>query len=261
MKLVASLIVKDELSRYLVPCIDHLLPFVDEIRVVDDGSTDGTLEYLGEYEAAGVPLHVRGAGTVGVFEHEGDARQRLLDWTLEAEPTHILAIDGDEFVTDGALLRHTLLKTPDANVFTLTMEEVWKAFPECLCVRYDGGWHPTKTSCLYRVPPPAERDANWRIRDLALAPGREPSTVKRIAQAGRATETGVSLLHFGWANEAARAARHARYVEADGGRYHRSSHLNSIIWPDERVEMESRSWPVPLVRWREMILARSGAPT
>ena len=39
------------------------------------------------------------------FDHEGRARQRLLEKTMAADPSHILAIDADEFVTDGPALR------------------------------------------------------------------------------------------------------------------------------------------------------------
>jgi len=55
--------------------------------------------------------------------------------------------------------------------------------------------------------------------------------------------TATHILHLGWANQAARAARHQRYVEADGGRFHRSSHLDSILWPDNMVTLRGRPWP------------------
>lgn len=254
MKLVASMVVKDELGRYLAPCVEHLLSFCDELRILDDGSTDGTLEYLDSIPEVATLTSPEPT----FFQHEGTTRQRLLDWTLLADPTHVLAIDADEFVADGQALRATAERHPAALAFTLEMQEVWKAFEECLCIRQDGGWYPGRASILYRVPPPAEREPQFAIRDLALACGREPSTVKRIAQAGRATVTGTEVLHFGWTNVAERVARHHRYVVADGGRYHRSAHLASIIWPDEKVEMESRDWPPELVPYREQILAKGG---
>lgn len=255
MKLVASMIVRNELGRYLEPCLAHLLAFVDEIRIVDDGSDDGTREWLYDTAPANVSIY---SVPTSFFEHEGRARQALLDFTLEADPTHILAIDADEFVADGKKVRAAIAAFPASLAFTLEMCEVWKAWEECLCVRYDGGWAPTRSSALYSVPPPELREGTWAIRDLALSCGREPSTVKRIAQLGKATPTGTEILHFGWTNEADRAARHARYEVADGGRYHRSSHLASIVWPDEKVEMESRDWPPALDQYRPAIVARGG---
>jgi glycosyltransferase involved in cell wall biosynthesis len=49
-KLIASLIVRNELKRYLEPCVAHLLEFCDEIRVLDDRSDDGTREWLAKQE-------------------------------------------------------------------------------------------------------------------------------------------------------------------------------------------------------------------
>lgn len=265
MKLVASLIVHNEMSRFLRPCIEHLTAFCDEIRVLDDGSTDDTYEWIRDTEwmrhslsGGGCRVECLYNDESKFFRHEGRARQQLLNWTLEASPTHILALDADEFVADGVAIRAAIDRDPAALAFTVEMQEVWKAWDECLCIRYDGGWAPTRSSLLYRVPPPHLRDGQWHIRDLALSSGREPSSVKRLAQAGKATAVATEVLHFGWTNELDRAARHQRYVVADNGRYHRSQHLASIVWPDAKVEMESREWPPALDRWRDQIVARGG---
>src|SRR5262245_21066405 len=120
-KLVASMIVRNELGRYLRPCINALLGYCDEIRVLDDGSDDGTYEYLSESPLTRV---LRNDGPT-FFEHEGAARQRLYEWTLQAQPTHILAIDADEFVEDGHRLRGQLDLARAA--WSLCIQEIWQA--------------------------------------------------------------------------------------------------------------------------------------
>lgn len=240
---------RNEIDRYLVPCIDHLLAFCDLVAVLDDCSTDGSYEWLRSRRGVEV---VRTLGP-NFFKHEGQARQRLLEFTFEQRPTHVVALDADELASEGAAIRAACETTHD--VFSLPMLEVWKAQPDCLCVRGDGGWRPHATGALWRVPADTAR---LRIADRALACGRVPTVVDQA----RATPIDAQLWHFGWANETERVARHRRYAVADGGRYHASQHLDSILWPDDRVAMHGYDWPESLLPYRQQILERTmrGAP-
>lgn len=250
MKLVASVIVRNELGRYLEECVGHLLEFCDEVRVLDDASDDGTSEWLTEVHHAA--LQVRRRDAHGFYEHEGLARQELLEWTLAGEPDYVLAIDADEFVADPSLIRRAM--KGGAPVCSLVMEEVWEvdAAADCLCVREDGGWRSHPVSVLWAP----SAGGGWRIADRALACGRVPEAVQR---ARYAAATGTEILHFGWANEAERAARHARYAEHDGGRFHRSAHLDSILWPCEQVDLRGRRWPPALEARRGALQAAAAA--
>lgn len=257
MKLTASVIVRDELDRYLVPFLQHLAGFVDEIRVLDDGSTDDWADRLraadGTHALDLDVLHVLRAEETSFWQDEGAARQALLEWTLEGQPDWVLAIDADEFVSDGAALR-ALIDAPAAPaVYTLNMREIWVASDECLCVRQDGGWREHGVPILWRVPGPTVRQLDrakpyalrqWRIPERKVAPGREPVAVRTLARNGRhVAASGVDVLHFGWACRADRQARYQRYLEHDGGRYHASAHLASIMFPDSRVKLEGIDWP------------------
>jgi glycosyltransferase involved in cell wall biosynthesis len=242
-KLVASLLAHNERSRYLEPCIRHLQEFCDAVYLYDDGSTDGTSQRAHEL---GAVVSFQGRSTF--FEHEGRTRQRALDWALTGRPTHVLSLDCDEFVDDGPALR-CVLESSQASEFSLEMCEVWRAFDECLCVRMDGGWRPHGIPALWRVP---GNPARLRIADRALACGRVPVSIDQRAR--HAQVTGASLLHFGWANESERAARHHRYAVADGGRFHQSQHLASILWPNDKVAMDGRVWPASLEPVRAQIL-------
>lgn len=237
MKLVASMIVHNEVWRYLPHTIAHLRDFCDEIVVLDDASDDGTSEWL--IEQADEQLLVARNPTPEFFVHEGRARQRLLDNTLARKPTHVLAIDADEFISDGSAVRARLRDR--AAAFTLLMEEVWDASGDVLRVREDGGWRAHPIPCLYAIP---RGGPDLRIQNRALACGREPQAVQRYAR--RAPATGESILHFGWANPAERQARYDRYAVADGGRFHANAHLLSILWPPEKIMLRDRPWPTGL---------------
>jgi len=249
-KLVAGLLVRNEINRYLEESVGHLLEFCDEVRVLDDGSTDGTSEWLTEVHDS--RLKHRRRDTPGFYEHEGRTRNELLQWTLEGEPTHVLAIDADEFVADPGAVRSSCAM--GGSVYTLDMQEVWELDGDCLCIREDGGWRSHPIPILWAVTRGAEA---WRISDRPLACGRVPLEVQTRR---RPPDSGTEILHFGWANEEERATRHARYVEHDQGRYHRNDHLDSIMWPSHQVELRGRGWPAALTERRDGISTRVKAP-
>jgi hypothetical protein len=231
-KLVASLLCRNERSRFLVPCIEHLKTFCDSISVLDDGSTDGSYEWLrGQW---GVDVK-RNSGP-GFFHDEGRIRNALLDWTFEAEPTHVIALDLDEFVTDGQKLRKSL---SSGELWGLQMREVWKADELHLWVRDDGGWKSHLAPIVYTTP--EHRDGSWKIQNRKLACGRTPVAIRRNLR--ETVNTKIDVLHFGWTKESDRAKRYARYAEHDAGRYHSSAHLASILAEDKRVRMSRLKWP------------------
>lgn len=244
MKLVGSMIVRDELHRYLPESLAALLGFCEEVRILDDGSTDEWGDIisadLGRRDATRVAVLRRNESTF--FQHEGQARQALLDWTLQGEPTHILAIDADEFISDPDSLR-AACADPAVAAWNVCMQEVWNARPEGLELRQDGGWAEHDVTILYR---PARLPGALVFPDRALACGRVPTAV---AGAPRG-HTCSAILHFGWANLAERESRYQRYAEADGGKFHAGDHLDSILLPDEAIELNTRAWPPAFTAYR-----------
>jgi hypothetical protein len=237
MKLTAMMIVRNEADRYLFPCIGHLLEFCDEVRVLDDCSEDS---WVFDHPQVVVKHSLHSA----FFEHEGRARQELLEWTMEGNPTHILAIDADEFVSDGQALRAAMEAGSHTGVWKLTMTEIWKADSEYLSVRWDGDWKPRPVGIAFSVPDTITNRQNrrhWRIPDRALACGRVP-LLTQMAGNRTAAEPVTEILHFGWACEADRNARYQRYVVHDGGRFHQNKHLDSIMWGDGQVQLRRIPW-------------------
>lgn len=247
MKLIASVIVRDELGRYLDLCIASLLEYCDEIRVLDDESTDGWEEALRPgWGKAGARVHVlrRERGEGGAFHRHAIGRDQLLQWTLKAEPSHILAIDADELVSDGARLRRLCQQRP--GHLSLEMCEVWQPCEERLCVRTDGGWKPRQVAMLWRP----DLRLYHRIRDRGSATGRTPESLRRES----AEVAEVACFHFGWAREAERVERAARYDSAPG---HAKAHTDSILWPASRVRLEGWAWPPALEPIKGELLKRT----
>jgi hypothetical protein len=228
MKLVASMPVRNELGRYLRSTVTAALSYCDELVAVDDGSSDGTFEYLEDLERVTVARASEAGWSSGGSEHS--TRQQLFELTLAAEPTHVLAIDADELVSDGQRLRSVLERDRAATVWTLRVVELWRQEPAA--IRVDGGWAPRSAPILYRAPQALGR--GWQIADRRCACPREPIAVSRSHERRR---TGIDLIHMGWMDKSARAARTARYLEHDRGEHHARAHLESILWPDARVEL------------------------
>ena len=252
-KIAASLILRDELSRYLEPCLLSLLEFCDEVRVLDDGSTDGWYETLkpgwGDATSRVHVLDHSGHGDQPAFHSHAQARNRLVAWSMEGGADYVLAVDADEFVTDGAALRRACEFGSPA--VSLTMREVWEACDDCLCIREDGGWRSHDIAICWR--PDAVAGRSLAIRDLGHATGRVPEAVNTLA----AMPSGVSVLHFGWANRQERAVRYERYAVGDGGQFHALAHIQSIMWPDEKVECDAMDWPAGLADVQGTILERA----
>lgn len=255
MKICASLIIRNEADRYLEACLAHLLEFVDEVVIFDNGSEDGWEETLRpSWGDAGSRVIVWRDSDADIqagslFVNHAARRQRLLDLTLTREPTWILAVDADEFVADGAALRAACEQQQHVGALALCLQEVWNAHDDHLDLRQDGGWREHDVAMLWR---PDQIRKPLTIVDRGPATGRTPETLNhRLTAHGH---TCTALLHFGWANQAERADRHRRYVIADGGRFHNSRHLDSIMWPDAKVGMTPTDWPPTLEPYRAQIL-------
>jgi hypothetical protein len=231
-KIVASAIVRNEAGRYLAGWLDHLLTFCDEVRLLDDSSTDRTRDIAASYSE----VYVQPNRGPAFFEFESEARNALLAWTMRAQADYVLAIDADEFVGDAPAIRRAVMG--EHLVYSLTMREVWKVNGAQLGLRIDGLWGERRCPLLWRTPREL-RGSAWKIPRRKLACGREPQVVR----SNRGVDTGVGVYHFGWTREAERQARAQRYFDHDRGRFHADKHLQSILWPDEKVKLKWVPWP------------------
>ncbi len=174
-------------------------------------------------------------------------------------PTHILAIDADEFIADGQALRAALVDPPN-GIVKLEMTEVWGADEQSLHIRCDGKWPPRPIGIAFSVPQDHHIDRqkrrHWRIPPSAGACGRVPIMVQSASNRTQVKPT-TSILHFGWACKADRQKRYERYSHTDGFG-HDNKHIESIMFPDSRVAITRIPWPESLDK--ETLLARVNRP-
>ena len=88
-KLSACLIVRDEIDA-IESCVDSITPWIDELVIVDTGSTDGTWEW--------VQMRAHRCAQIEWPEHFAQARNVSLDL---ATGDWILVIDADERLIEG----------------------------------------------------------------------------------------------------------------------------------------------------------------
>ncbi len=98
MKLVAAIPARNELGRYLEPCVAHLLEFCDAVRIGDDGSSDGWQEALrGAWGADGRRVLSKSTAARSgdaAFDSHAASRNNLLRFALAAYRTwRLLALD------------------------------------------------------------------------------------------------------------------------------------------------------------------------
>lgn len=242
------MIVHNEVSRYLTQSLPALLAYCDDVCVWDDASTDGTDEWLRSLQNENENLRVFYGRRTEMFKHEGQARQKLLDWTLTFSPNYIMAIDADEFVANPSALVNAVAFFAPISVFSLEMVEVWDAQPEFLLSREDGGWRSHHVPIVWQAPE-IENKHQWEFLDRGLACGRVPARVHSL----NTNLTGIQLLHFGWANRSERTSRWKRYDELDRGNFHAKDHLDSIMWPNDQVQVLKRSWSLGLMPFKDEV--------
>ena len=248
LKLVASMIVKNEMGRYLELALDHLLTFCDEIARLDDGSTDGSYRLCQALPQVEV---LRNPGP-SFFEHEGKARQNLYEWTLRGLPDYVLAIDADEFVTNPDYLR-VAMESGRSRLHALSSSRPGRCPIAASTSASMASWGPRKIPILYQI---IRQSRHWRIAPKQLACGREPEQV--IQRSRRATATGSRSSTSGGRTRPSAAARAQRYYDHDHGKFHQDRHLQSILWdgpagadaasaPGRRASSRlssRRSWPL-----------------
>jgi hypothetical protein len=128
-KLVTALLVKNEADKYLERVLKRCWEFSDDVLVLDDGSTDGSLRM-----AWRLGCQVRERREAGMWGNEAPARAELWDWGAKE------AGDGWLLICDADMLWHgdprPLTLTTQHNSWALCLYDMWDG-PQYRC---DGFW-------------------------------------------------------------------------------------------------------------------------
>ncbi|MGC7871584.1 glycosyltransferase family 2 protein [Desulfosporosinus sp. SYSU MS00001] len=184
---------KDNLERF----VNYVLPLVNHLVVYDDGSTDGSYEYLLQR----TPYVIR--GTKNDFVNERSHKQLLLEEALKLDPDFILWLDADEVLTANAAekLQELCRECAENQIDAVNMHEIniWRSNSwQRLDSLYDQGWFCR----LWRVVP----GICFHDTKPGLHQPLFPSTIRSVKWT-----LDVQVLHYGFSSEQRLAYKYLIY--------------------------------------------------
>jgi glycosyltransferase involved in cell wall biosynthesis len=223
MSLIANMVVKNEVDRYLEEVLSDLLLYVDKIVITDDASTDNTVEVCKRY----TPHVYSNAESLFCVDEAALRQSSINNLGKHASPGDwILAIDADEIIWSTRAPIKELIRTTKYDVISLEFINMWNPTH----YRVDKMWKPTLCTKLFRYV------KNGKIKDRKLACGSEPTYVEDAVRKGRwLRDSGLKIQHLGYMFDEDKKIKYDRYMEIDGGKFHSGNHLKSIM--DKKVEL------------------------
>ena len=212
MKLVAMLRVKDEIM-WIEQCLARLSEFVDEIVILDNGSTDGTIEVYKNFPKIRTVLKTEGY-------HEGRDKIMLHEAAKELNPDWIIWCDGDELFEpafDRTVVEQYMRSHYNKVTFRMCnfwLSKKWFRIDD----RYFAYTLNPQRSMWRNIPEAYFRDRKMHNGDIQAVPSPHYLSPYRIE-------------HYGYANERKTRDKYERYKIIDTGSSRDYEHLN----PDQRT--------------------------
>lgn len=228
-RIIGHMVVRNEIDRYLRTSVAWLRDITDQVFVFDDRSSDGTYQWLRDQRIPVLQRPIAGssfAENEALFrgrawrELEHLVRPTLNDW--------VLCIDADEFLvaeprTDVGPTRELITDNIQRalhaghDAITFPVREVFGfAADHTPMVRTDGYWGMISACRLVRCVDTGTFGVQREGGGSIPAGWADPYLADRLA-----------ILHLGYARDADRRAKHARYSTAGSG--HNPRHVASIL--------------------------------
>ena len=221
MSLLVCTLCKDEMGRYLTDVVPIWQDFADDILVVDDGSTDGSYEYLMEQGC-----DVRRNYGEPMFGHEGDIRNYL--WQLATQQPHdwLLWLDTDMYPASNPRRFMPMLEESHVNAAFFHYVDLWGDG----VYREDNWWYAHLRPRCWGVRNPGPND--YKVQDRGWHSGHIP--IEAIKKPFATFPATCSLMHLAYATEEGRYRQHDKYRSLyDAG------HLTQVEWEHAQTIIDS----------------------
>lgn len=198
MKLLAILRIKNQILT-IEECLSRLSDLVDEIVVLDNGSTDGTFEVYSKYSKISNILRTE------QFD-EGRDKVMLLEAAKKSNPNWIIWIDGDE-IFEKKLTRKVLdaYMKSKYNRITFRMCNFWLDKKNC---RYDGPY------LLYTLHP---QRSMWRNLESSYFVNKKIHNGDIQGIPGPSFISPYRLKHYGFVDAEKMRQKRDLYIKTDPG--------------------------------------------
>ncbi len=203
-KITLSMIVKNEEFRYLKQMLNNLKDHIDEAVIIDDGSSDNTVNLCREI-LKDIPLHII-QNEKSLFASEIELRKKQWNETIKTNPDWILNLDADEILEDEFLNKsQEIINNISYDFYCFRLYDMWNETH----YREDEYWnsHSSYRPFLMRYQP----DFIYKWNEKPQHCGRFPMNTSSFPTA----TSEFRVKHFGWATKQDREEKYKRYQLLD----------------------------------------------
>ncbi len=220
-RITLAMLVRNEAGRYLERVLDHASRYIDSAVILDDASSDDTVEVC-KKTLRGIPLTLV-SNREPMFHNEVVLRRQLWDLAASTGPEWILILDADEIFEDRAVEEiRSLAAGTGFDVLSFRLYDMWDENH----YRDDDYWraHRYYRPFMVRYLP----GFRYEWRETPLHCGRFPKNITEL----RTATSKLRVKHLGWIKPSDRLAKYRRYKDADPlGRYGIKEQYLSILDP------------------------------
>lgn len=204
MNIIVGMLTKNEMCNFLEGSINAVSKLADTIMIVDDGSTDGTPDYL-EQKGAFICRNYKSQ----FEENESILREQLFKLcTLNADHGDIiLIIDADEIIDSPEYAKAFLMDT-DSPLITARLYDMWTPTH----YRSDNMWRAHEQ--MWPIGIKYDSAFNYVFNKAHVHCGRLPQNV------GGSFQYLSRIKHMGWSNPELRQRKYERYMRHDPNGVH-----------------------------------------
>lgn len=218
-KITLSMLVRNEANNILDSVLNHAKQYVDNVVILDDNSTDNTVQICKE-ALKDIPLLIE-SNKESKFNNEITIRKQLWEMTINTNPDWILCLDADEIFEDSIIhYIQSLINQASFDYYSFRLYDFWNYTH----YREDIYWCAHKYYRPFLVRYQENFPYVWQ--ETPQHCGRFPYNIDIL----NGCNCNIRLKHFGWANEKLRRKKLDRYMELDPeGKYGNINQYRSIL--------------------------------